>query len=264
MIDKDIKISQLLKMYPHTLEILTGITPHFKKLNNPILRRTLAKRVTIEQAAAIAGVDLLNMLKVLNESIGVKFNESKINMDGNKMERPNEKPDIIKNTDASKFVNFDVRPIINSGTDPFLDIMEKVKSLKDDEILVLINSFEPVPLYTVLGKKGFEHWTIFEDGVYKVHFYRTGKSQNEEREEKSSANENEIENVIELDVRELEPPEPMMKILEKLNEIDDRTILLVHHHREPMMLYPKLEERGFEAITNKIEENYYKVVIKRK
>lgn len=30
------------------------------------------------------------------------------------------------------------------------------------------------------------------------------------------------------------------------------------------MLYPKLEERGFEAISNKIEDNYYKVLIFKK
>jgi TusA-related sulfurtransferase len=70
--------------------------------------------------------------------------------------------------------------------------------------------------------------------------------------------------VIELDVRELVPPEPMMKILENINRVDEKTILLVHHHREPLMLYPKLEERGYEAVTNKISENYYKVVIKKK
>jgi hypothetical protein len=31
-----------------------------------------------------------------------------------------------------------------------------------------------------------------------------------------------------------------------------------------MMLYPKLEERGYEAVSNKIEENYFKVVITKK
>jgi DUF438 domain-containing protein len=40
--------------------------------------------------------------------------------------------------------------------------------------------------------------------------------------------------------------------------------MVVHHHREPMMLYPKLEERGYTAITNKIDENYFKVVIMKK
>lgn len=264
MINKEIKISQLLNKYPQTLEVLLRISPHFGKLNNAILRRTLAKRVTVEQAAAIAGVDLLYMLKELNEAIDGNIEDNNIITEENKMEKPKEKPEIIKTTEQSKFLTFDVRPIIDSGADPFLQIMEKVKTLKDDEILVIINSFEPAPLYTVLGNKGFDHWTLFEEGVYKVHFYRTGQQLSEEQKKKEAALETEYEKVIELDVRELAPPEPMMKILEKLPEIDNKTILLVHHHREPLMLYPKLEERGFEAAANKIEENYYKVIIKKK
>ncbi|PIW98956.1 MAG: hypothetical protein COZ80_07930, partial [Ignavibacteria bacterium CG_4_8_14_3_um_filter_37_9] len=81
---------------------------------------------------------------------------------------------------------------------------------------------------------------------------------------KTPSKEIDYEKVIELDVRELVPPEPMIKILEALSQVDENTVLLVHHHREPMMLYPKLEERGYEAVTNKIEENYFKVVITKK
>src|SRR5690606_3122826 len=76
--------------------------------------------------------------------------------------------------------------------------------------------------------------------------------------------EHNFEKMIELDVRELVPPEPMIKILENLSRIDDKTVMVVHHHREPLMLYPKLEERGYTAISNMIEENYYKVVITMK
>ena len=64
-----------------------------------------------------------------------------------------------------------------------------------------------------------------------------------------------------MDVRNLEAPEPMVKILETLPKLSDNTILLVHHHREPVMLYDKLIERGYSAIANKIEENYFKIVI---
>jgi hypothetical protein len=55
----------------------------------------------------------------------------------------------------------------------------------------------------------------------------------------------------------------MMRILEKLSEVDDQTILLVHHHREPMLLYEKLQQRGYQAVTEKMGEDYYKVVIRK-
>ncbi|VAX29018.1 hypothetical protein MNBD_IGNAVI01-3035, partial [hydrothermal vent metagenome] len=62
----------------------------------------------------------------------------------------------------------------------------------------------------------------------------------------------------------LEPPEPMIKVLEALSKIDSNTALLMHHHREPLMLYPKLEERGYRAFCTKINEDYYKIVIIKK
>ena len=161
---------------------------------------------------------------------------------------------------TGKTVELDVRPILASGKDPFKDIMEKVKGLSDDETLLLINTFEPVPLYSVLGKKGFGHKTENENGEWKIYFF---KDANVSKEEKAPGNKQPEfnEEVFELDVRGLEPPEPMVKILETLPGLSDNTILLVHHHREPLMLYDKLAERGYSAIANKIEENYYKVVI---
>lgn len=54
----------------------------------------------------------------------------------------------------------DVREI---DGEPFGDIMGAVQSLGADETLLLINSFEPQPLYSVLEQKGFEHETVQVD-----------------------------------------------------------------------------------------------------
>ena len=267
MITKDLKISKMLSDYPQTLDVLIKVSPHFKKLNNKILRKTFASRVTVEQAASIAGVDLYNLLFELNKSINNSF-ELKNNQqkEMNKENTVKLKPNLLEKIKPEKIHQLDVRPILESGVDPFQNIMKAVKEIKEDEVLLIINSFEPIPLYTVLGKNGFEHWTEKENDVFKIYFYKIKESvQNENTEkQKTSLNENDYKNVIELDVRELVPPEPMIKILETLPQVDENTLLLVHHHREPMMLYPKLEERGYEAVSNKIEENYFKVVITKK
>ncbi|MBU2494225.1 MAG: DUF2249 domain-containing protein [Bacteroidetes bacterium] len=178
------------------------------------------------------------------------------------------KPVALNNLNKDKVKVLDVRPIINSGKDPFTDIMSFLKDIKDDEIFLLKNSFEPLPLYAVLGKKGYEHFTEINETVYEVYFYKTVNDQNIEVNRNGSSeiieSQNDLTNVIEIDVRDLEPPEPMVKILEAIQQVDGNSLLVVHHHREPMMLYPKLEERGYQAITNKIDENYYKVVITKK
>lgn len=264
MITKDMKVSQVLADYPETVNVFLQISPHFKKLNNKVLRKTLASRVTIQQAASIAGVELNKLLYELNKSINKEIQIDNFFQE-EKMNQTIEKPEILNSISDDKIIKLDVRPILNSGKDPFLDIMNKVKSLEIEQVLMIINSFEPVPLYSVLGNKGFEHWTEKINDEIRVYFFKTNPANktldNNVQAEKDLS---EFENVIEIDVRELPPPEPMMKIFEKLPEVDDETILLVHHHREPVMLYPKLEDRGFEAVSNKIEDNYYKVLIFKK
>lgn len=43
--------------------------------------------------------------------------------------------------------------------EPFGDIMAALEELPDGESLLLINSFEPEPLYGVIEQHGFEHET---------------------------------------------------------------------------------------------------------
>ena len=163
-------------------------------------------------------------------------------------------------------VELDVRPEIESGSDPFKSIMTAVSKLKGDEGLHLINIFEPVPLYTVMKMKGYDHSTECIEGVWHMYFFKgasevAAKTTVQVEGSKTSAAQSKT---IEIDVRGLEPPEPMVKIIETLPQIDKDSVLLVHHHREPMMLYDKLEHLGYEATTEKVSEWYYKVRITKK
>jgi len=158
----------------------------------------------------------------------------------------------------------DVRPEVTSGKDPFTSIMKAIGNLKDGQGLHLINLFEPVPLYTVMKMKGFEHSTECIDGVWHIYFFKGEAEEVTASTSQIGGAESAEQKTIEIDVRGLEPPEPMVKIIETLPQIGNNTVLLVHHHREPMMLYDKLEHLGFEASTEKISEGYYKVRITKK
>ena len=50
---------------------------------------------------------------------------------------------------------------------------------------------------------------------------------------------------IEIDNRGLQPPEPMVRILSSVAELGDGDELTALMDREPMLLYPELERRGF-------------------
>ncbi len=53
----------------------------------------------------------------------------------------------------------DVRPELEQGGEPFVRIMEGAASVEPGGTLVIIAPFEPVPLYEVLGARGFSHVT---------------------------------------------------------------------------------------------------------
>src|SRR5690625_222327 len=64
-----------------------------------------------------------------------------------------------------------------------------------------------------------------------------------------------------LDNRGLAPPEPMTRVLETLSKISHTQYLLVHNDRQPMFLYPHLDEQGFDYFTEPQEDGSFLIAI---
>jgi uncharacterized protein (DUF2249 family) len=165
-------------------------------------------------------------------------------------------------------VTLDVREDIRAGREPFSKIMNTVAQLSPDENLLLLAPFEPVPLFSVLGKMGFTHRSRkLESGDWELLFTRNGKSTKEaedsapvRREERQSAAK---ATVIDVDARGLEPPQPMVKILEVLNTLPDGAELRARTDRRPMHLYGHLEARGFAGQTEEQNDGSFVTHIRR-
>ena len=69
-ITAETRVSDLLDAYPEAVEVLAEFNPHFAKLRNRVLRKIMAPRVTLAQAAQIAQVDVGAMLTVLARATG--------------------------------------------------------------------------------------------------------------------------------------------------------------------------------------------------
>ena len=54
--------------------------------------------------------------------------------------------------------------------------------------------------------------------------------------------------VSHLEVRALAAPHPLIAILRRVQRMERDEELVVHHHRDPVMLYPELEAMGWEAL----------------
>ncbi|HET8748127.1 MAG TPA: DUF2249 domain-containing protein [Ramlibacter sp.] len=50
-----------------------------------------------------------------------------------------------------------------------------------------------------------------------------------------------------IDVRGLPAPQPLVAILRRVHALGPQQELVVHHERDPLLLYPELAEIGWEA-----------------
>ena len=65
---------------------------------------------------------------------------------------------------------------------------------------------------------------------------------------------------LSLDNRGLPPPEPMVRILEAVQPLESGDELHVLMDREPLLLYPELERRGFAWEFSEKDEDFLLIV----
>ncbi len=289
-IDANTKISKILKVKPESIQVIAQINSNFKKLENPILRRSLATRVSVKDAAKIGKVDINEFLKAL-EQIGfdVSYYDDKKTDDKNLNLLP---PDFSNR----EIITLDVRPIIADGKDPFGYITKVAKKIKPEQILLIINDFEPIPLIDFLIGKNFIHWmkqdeegnylTYFKLNCKKGSFFQRlfGKKDipckyhSIDKEEKKQIEKKQVDNEVDtskfesikqayegklvtIDVRNLEMPMPMKTILEEVEKLKPDEALFVHHKRIPQFLLPELEKRNFKITAHEVEPDYVYLII---
>lgn len=177
-------------------------------------------------------------------------------------------PAAIAAVAAEQIVDLDVRDDLRKGIEPFSRIMQEQAGIPAGGVLRLRAIFDPVPLYMVLGKQGFSHWTErLADDDWRVWFYR-GDADSEPSLAQSPSlaqpsAEEAGENLVILDVRGLEPPEPMTRTLEALDTLPAGKSLLQVNARVPQFLLPLLAERGFEYVLVSEQPNEVRGLIRR-
>jgi uncharacterized protein (DUF2249 family) len=200
-------------------------------------------------------------------------------------------------------LDLDVRDDLRQGREPFSRIMAAKRSLPEGGVLRLRAIFEPVPLYAVMARQGFEHWTekLGEDD-WRVWFYpaeageaagagagtagvgasaggagadvaeaaapgagsRGGAPEPGPTAGSARGPDPEDDDVVILDVRGLEPPEPMMRTLEAAERLPAGGTLVQINVRVPQFLLPQLEARGFTYEVREQGPDLVRVFIRRR
>ncbi len=159
------KVGTLLETYPELESILMKISPVFQKLKNPILRKTIGKVATLQQAAALGDVSLENIINPLREAVG----QDKFEGDADTGNYFTPEP---KWFSANKVTHrFDASPIINRGENPMEEIFSEIKNINKNEIFELTTIFLPAPIIDKLKDRGYKSFsTELDKSTVKTYF----------------------------------------------------------------------------------------------
>lgn len=148
---------------------------------------------------------------------------------------------------SEEVVTLDVREDLRQGREPFSKIMETVAGLTADQSLRLLAPIEPVPLFRVMARQGFNHEARRTDsGDWEVLFCRDAAGAASVQPTEALCQSARLGGeAMEVDARGLEPPQPLVKILEALAKLPAGGTLRARTDRRPMHLYAQLLERGF-------------------
>jgi uncharacterized protein (DUF2249 family) len=177
------------------------------------------------------------------------------------------RPPFLAGIPETSVVIADVRDELRAGREPFSIIMAARATVPAGGALCVRAIFEPAPLYRVLGKQGLAHWTesrAADDWI--VWFYEEADAVPAvDAGEPGTAAEDDAgaDDVVVLDVRGLEPPEPMVRTLEALEQLPQGATLVQLNVRVPQFLLPKLEERGFTWEIREQDEDLVRLFIRR-
>lgn len=148
---------------------------------------------------------------------------------------------------TTEFVDVDVRPILRAGGEPFSVIMQAVEGLEPGQGVRLYATFKPIPLLGVMGSRGFSHEaTELDNGEWEVRFRPAGAELSPPPPPTAGSPDTAAwpEPSIDLDNRDLDPPEPMARILEATERLKPGKVLSALLLREPRFLFPELAKRG--------------------
>lgn len=160
------KVMQLIEAWPHLEDVLIGFVPAFSKLKNPVLRRTVARIATLQQAAAVGNVKVEDLINHLRKEVGQDLLA--------------ENEDSAYNTvrpwwlsESTLYGELDAREMLAAGEHPVSQAMADLKQMPPGQMYRLVAPFLPAPLIDKASSISLSHWVNeVSDQLFEIYFYK--------------------------------------------------------------------------------------------
>lgn len=145
------KVLELIETYPQLEDVLIQYAPAFKNLKNPVLRRTVAKIATLQQAAAIGGVKTEELINRLRKEVGQDMIAGETGTQYNY-----KRPDWFAEDKVVK--RFNASEMLAAGEHPVNQVLADLNHLEPGKIYELKAPFLTAPLIDKASSLGLKHW----------------------------------------------------------------------------------------------------------
>ncbi|MDT8325448.1 MAG: DUF1858 domain-containing protein [Bacteroidota bacterium] len=159
------KVGALLDAYPELEDVLIDMAPAFRKLKNPVLRRTIAKVATLQQAALTGDVPVGTVIRRLREAVGQETGDWPVTSSTG--QSPAEPPPSWLHAVPTEEI--DAGPMIDRGENPLHEAIAAVARMPGGAILRIRAPFYPAPLVDTLRGMGNDVHTEEGGGTWSVH-----------------------------------------------------------------------------------------------
>ena len=174
-ITPDSRLGDLLERWPGLEDVLVELSPHFKALRNPVLRRTVAKVATLRQVSTVSAVPLGTLIERLRAGAGLAPLNVAVESGGAPADRP---PWAAQ---AAVARTHDARAAIEAGEHPMPRVMADLAALGDGQVYQLVTPFVPAPLVDLARGKGFSSFSVIEaEGLVRTFFRKADASERKE------------------------------------------------------------------------------------
>lgn len=168
-ITPDSRVGELLERWPQLEDVLVELSPRYRALRNPVLRRTVAKVATLRQVSVVGGVPLATLIERLRTAAGL----APLAVPAAEAGAPGRRPPWAVEQAVTR--RHDARAAIEAGEHPMPKVMADLAALGEGDVYELVTPFVPAPLVDLARGKGFESFSVSEgDALVRTYFRRAG------------------------------------------------------------------------------------------
>lgn len=173
------KLKAALDLGPGVLEYIVGLNPDdFSRLRNPLMRRLMPPRISLARIAQMVGLAASELVAGIHRAAGIEVGDGEreeLAAIGGRAPRlpvnPVDRPKWAANpTLVVDLLESDRR----LDSDPLPPIMRAVKSIGENDVVLIKHRWEPAPLYDIWRHMGLEHAAV-KRATDEWHIYVRGE-----------------------------------------------------------------------------------------